>query len=421
MTVIPTETISGEVIAPGSKAHTHRALVAGLLSKGTTLLRNPLSCDDTDATARAIAALGARVKQGPAGWTVEGEGIPRPPKSEIDCGESGASLRFLIPIAAMTHSEVTLTGQGALLRRPLDPLIEAMEQLGVSLSVDRDRVQLGGEVPAGGDVKIQGNISSQFISGLLFAAPLMKKGLRIQLTSRLESRRYVSLTIETLRKHGVNIRSDPDLSSFQVNPGQRYSPASHEIPGDYSSAAFPLAAAALAGSKVVVRGLPANQNTLPDAEFVEILRKMGANVSVNGDRVTVSGGKLRAVDLDIRECPDLGPVTTVLEASGEGAGRLMGAARLRFKESNRLAAMVSELRSLGADIAETDDGLITRGPSRLTGGNVSSHGDHRVAMALAVAAIKASEPVVIEGAECVSKSYPRFFDDLRSLGVGLIG
>jgi len=347
--------------------------------------------------------------------------MPKPPKSEIDCGESGASLRFLIPIAAMTHSEATLTGRGTLLRRPLDPLIEAMEQLGVSLSLSRDRVQLGGGVPAGGDIKIQGNVSSQFISGLLFAAPLMKNGLRIQLTSRLESRRYVSLTIETLRKHGVNVRFDPELSSFSVNPGQRYSPASHEIPGDYSSAAFPLAAAALAGSKVVVRGLPTNNNELPDAEFIEILREMGANVSVDGDRVMVSRGRLRAVDLDIRECPDLGPVTTVLEASAEGEGRLMGAARLRFKESDRLTAMVSELKSLGADIAEIDDGLMTRGPNRLSGGTVSSHGDHRVAMALAVAAIKASRPVIIEGAESVSKSYPRFFDDLRSLGVDLIG
>ena len=419
MTINPKSVLSGEIMAPPSKAHTHRALFAGLLSEGITRVEHPLLCDDTQATVRAVSALGAKVEQESGMWRVEGNGKPRAPASEIQCGESGVTLRFTIPIAALTGTRVTLRGREVLMRRPLEPLADAMEQLGIKMTSEHDTVQVDGGPPREANVQIRGDVSSQFISGLLLAGPLMENGLSMRLMSPLESRNYVSLTVEMMKRHGIQVVNDAEMAHFEVAPGQKYMGAAHLIPGDFSSAAFTMSAAAITKSKVLIRGLPA-RDAEPDAVFVELLSRMGAKTAFSNDGVSVEGGRLKAISIDLKNSPDLGPIIAVLGAYAEGETRITGAARLRYKESNRLTAIASELNALGAQITETSDGLVVNGPTLLSGGLVHSHGDHRIAMALSVAAIGAREKVVIGDAECVSKSYPNFFNDLRSLGVEIV-
>ncbi len=420
VTITPKRVLEGEITAPPSKAHTHRGLFAGLLSRGVTKIENPLPCADTEATASAISSLGASVEREERAWTVQSNGSPRARANEIDCGESGVTLRFTIPIASLTGARIRLSGRESLMRRPVEPLAEAMNQLGVKVFADWDAVRVEGGPPKGGRVRIRGDVSSQFISGLILAAPMMGEGLQVQLTSPLESRSYVSLTIECMKRHGIEVKSNDDTSLFEITSGQRYRPAVHHVPGDYSSAAFTMSAAAITGSNLLIRGLP-QENSEPDSVVVEILSKMGVGTRYVTEGVLVEGGRLTGIDVDLRDCPDLGPVIAVLGCYADGETRISGAGRLRYKESDRLDAVTSELRSLGADIEETEDGLIASGPCSLKAGIVHSHGDHRIAMALSVAALGAKDQVVIKGAECVSKSYPNFFHDLRSLGVEVVG
>lgn len=420
VTIIPTANLSGEITAPPSKAQTHRAVVAGLLSEGTTTIVNPLSCDDTEATANAVSALGARLSRREHTWRILGTGRPRTPASEIHCGESGVTLRFMIPIVSLAGGKSTLLGKESLMRRPLEPMVDAMRELGVKLNVERGAVRVNGGPPKGGTIRIRGDLSSQFISGLLLAGPNLENGLRLELVSPLESRNYVSLTTETMQRHGIKVQANSEMTRFEIVPGQRYLPTDHRIAGDFSSAAFAISAAAITNSRVLVHGLSQSSEE-PDAVLLSILSQMGVRIRFQDDGVLVEGGELKATSIDLRECPDLGPVAAVLGCYAEGETRISGAARLRYKESDRLAAITSELGSLGADIIEREDGWIVRGPSSLTGGEVRSHGDHRIAMALSVAALGANSKIAIEDAECVSKSYPNFFEDLRSLGVDVIG
>lgn len=419
VTITPKIVLIGEMTAPPSKAYTHRALFAGLLSEGVTEIVNPLYCDDTEATVRAVASLGASVERETNRWAVKSSGHPTATEKEINCGESGVTLRFTIPIASLTGQEIRLVTEGNLMRRPIEPLIDVMNRLGAKVDLGQDLVRVKGDPLKGGKTHIRGDVSSQFISGLLLAAPVMEEGLSLELDSPLESRGYVLLTVEIMKVHGIDIRSDSKLSYFEVAPKQRYRPASHLIPGDYSSAAFAMSAAAITGCRLLVRGLRA-ENAEPDSAVIEILSQMGVRTSFQEEGLVVNGGRLKACSVDIRDCPDLGPVTAVLGCFADGETRITGGRRLRYKESNRLSAVTSELRALGAEIEETEDGLVASGPCSLKGGIVHSHGDHRIAMALGVAAIRAENHVVIKDAECVSKSYPTFFDDLRSLGVEVI-
>ncbi len=418
--ITPKIGIAGEMTAPPSKAYTHRALFAGLLTEGVTEIGNPLYCADTEATVRAVSSLGASVERATNHWAVKSGGRPTATEKEIHCGESGVTLRFTIPIASLTGEEIHLVGGESLMRRPIEPLVDAMNRLGAEVSLSQGRVRVRGGPPKGGKTHIRGDVSSQFISGLLLAAPIMKEGLHLELDSPLESRGYVLLTVETMKRHRIDIRADNKLSRFEVAPEQRYRPASHLVPGDYSSAAFAMSAAAITGSRLLVRGLHM-EDAEPDSAVLQILSRMGVQTSFQEDGVVVEGGRLKACSVDIHDCPDLGPITAVLGCFAKGETRITGARRLRYKESDRLDAVTSELRSLGAEIEETEDGLVASGPCSLNGGIVHSHGDHRIAMALGVAAIGAGNHVIIKDAQCVSKSYPTFFSDLRSLGVEVVG
>ena len=419
VTINPTSALSGAVRAPPSKAMTHRALFGGLLSNGSTTIHNPLSCDDTNATASAVSSLGAKLKWKQGICVVEGTGRVSAPQEVIDCGESGVTLRFTIPVSSLVGKDVWLRGSETLMRRPIQPLIECMKRLGTEISFRGPEVHIKGGPAKGGRVQLPGNVSSQFISGLLLAGPLMQEGLRIKLISQLESRGYVSMTIETMKRHGVGVETNDDMSFYHVMPGQIYKATEYSVPGDYSSAAFLMAAAAVTRSKILILGLPRDRAD-PDSAFLEVLDRMGFTTRFTSDALHVEGRPLKAVDADVTDCPDLGPIIAVLGCYAEGETRITGAGRLRYKESDRLSAIRSELRVLGTEIEETDDGLRISGPVSLHGGTVDSHGDHRIAMALSIAALDASGPVLIKNAECVNKSYPTYFHDIRTLGVDVI-
>jgi len=420
-----TGSLAGSVKAPSSKALTHRALVAASLSDGRSRIKNPLICDDTLATLDACHMLGAEISQSEnAAFEVQGRSKPLTPSDMINCRDSASTMRFLAPVCALADGVTVLTGGESLRGRPMEPLLQALRQLGVQChSVRGDGcpplVIFGGGIE-GGRASIRGDISSQFISGLLFALPMARVDTSIVLSTPLESRPYVNMTCDILLKHRVKIEVQQDYSGFRVPCGQRYLPSDHSIEGDYSSAAFLMATAAATGSHVRIRNLWEN-SLQGDRLMVSVLEKMMVQIAVGRDFVEVRGTRgLEAVDIDLRHNPDLVPVCTVLVCLAHGKSLIRGVKRLRFKESDRTAALVSELRKLGADVNAFDDVIEVDGGKKLRGAELDSHGDHRIAMACLVAALKAEGTTVVHGVECINKSYPDFVRDVVSIGGKII-
>ena len=418
------ERFGGEIYAPPSKAYTHRMTIAALLSSGVSKILNPLHSDDTQATLEAIKAFGAETKLEGNCWTIKGTTSLEPPDSPIDCRESGVTLRFMIPIAALASGPSTFTLGESLRKRPLKPLLQSLKQLGaessLQLSEKMATVRVHGGGIRGGNASIRGDVSSQFISGLLFACPRAEGDTEINVITPLESRNYVQMTMEVLDKHGVKVSASKDLRKLRVPCNQSYVPRHHEVPGDFSSAAFLLAAAAITSSRVKVKNL--NRHTKQgDKAILGILEKMGSKITVKDEYVEVEGKQLNAVDVDAKDIPDLVPVCASLACYSKGVSRLYNARRLRYKESDRLSSLHTELKKMGADITIIEDGLIIRGPCPLHGATINPHNDHRIAMACTIAALGASGETMIQNSECVKKSYPNFFHDLQLLGADVVG
>jgi len=410
------ERFGGEIYAPPSKAYTHRVTIAALLSNGVSKILNPLYSDDTQATLKAIEAFGAETKLEENCWTIKGTSQLKTPDNPIDCGESGATLRFMIPIAALASGPSTFTLGESLRKRPLEPLLQSLKQLGaessLQLSEKTATVKVQGGGIKGGKTSIRGDVSSQFISGLLFACPRAEEDAEINVTTPLESRNYVQMTMEVLNKHNVKVFTSKDFRKLRVLCNQSYVPRRHMVPGDFSSAAFLLAAAAITSSRVKVKNL--NRHTKQgDKAILNILEKMGSKVTVKDEYVEVEAKQLNAVDVDAKDIPDLVPVCASLACYSKGVSKLYNARRLRYKESDRLSSLYTELKKMGADITIVEDGLIVSGPCLLQGATINPHNDHRIAMACAIAALGASGETMIQNSECVKKSYPNFFDDLR--------
>jgi len=421
-----TEKLEGTVRAPPSKAYTHRAVVAAALSEGKSTIREPSNCDDVSATIKACSVLGAKIKRRESALEVKGFSKPQTPKNVVDCKGSGATIRFVSSICALADGVSVLTGNGSLRRRPMQPLLDALNQLGVRcFSTKNDGtppiVVFGGGIK-GGDAAIAGDVSSQFVSSLLFSTPKAENDTRITLTTRLESKPYVKITIDVLRKHKVKIDHSPSYDQISVPCKQEYRPADHLIEGDYSSAAFILAASAITESRVRVENL--RKETLQgDRMIVDILEKMGATLNVGKNHVEIAGDResLTGVDVDLSDTPDLAPICAVLACFAQGETTIRGVKRLRFKESNRISSLISELTKMGGKIVANGDSLIIEGKAKLRGANLSSHRDHRIAMACTVAALGAEGETVIRGGSCLKKSYPNFVDDLKLLGGKILG
>ena len=422
VTIKHTNHLEGVVLAPPSKAYTHRMLIASSLSNGTSKIYNPLISDDTIATLEAVKALGAEIEQQQNCWTVHGQETPKTPKRPINCRESGSTLRFMIPVAALAPKASTFLFGASFEHRPIFPLLKSLKELGVESIVQADdsSVIIQGGGISGGKTSIRGDISSQFISGLLFACPKAKEDTEISVTTPIESRSYIEMTLEVLVDREIEGSISPDLSRLWVPSNQSFIPCDSTVPGDFSSAAFLLAAAAVTSSKITVKGLD-QKTSQGDRAIIQILQEMGAFIDIKKDFVEIEGGKLFGVDIDATDIPDLVPICAVLACFADEPSEIYNAERLRYKESNRLESISSELRKMGADILVTEDGLKINGGCSLHGAKIDPHNDHRIAMSCSVAALGANGETKIQDVECINKSYPQFFSDMRFIGANIVG
>ena len=409
-------TLGGRVAAPISKSDLHRLLIAAALcpSGETTTIQGLTLSQDMEATAGILRALGAQVVFG------EDATVVTPPASlpaqpiQADCGESGSTLRFLVPVLAVLGCTATFVGHGRLGQRPMLPLTSQLRQHGVAVENDLLPVSICGAL-SGGEFTFSGDVSSQYITGLLYALPLQPQDSTIRLTSSLQSMGYVKMTLDVLSRFGIQVEERED--GWFVPGGQRYhSPGCLCAEGDWSGAAFWLCAGALGQKPLTVTGLRAD-SLQGDRAVCDILSQMGAQLHWEGDALTVTGQPLHGVTIDGSQIPDIVPILSVAAALAQGETRIINAQRLRIKESDRLYAMASGLSALGADIQETEDGLLLHGKPELCGGaEVDSFGDHRIAMCMAVASTRCQQPVRIQNPLCVAKSYPQFYDDFKQLG-----
>jgi 3-phosphoshikimate 1-carboxyvinyltransferase len=418
-----TQRLSGKVFAPPSKSYTQRMAIAAALSQGVSKVWHPLFSQDTEATLRAVTAFGAGCQLDKECWIIQGAQPLKAPPEPVDCGESGATLRFIIPIAALADGPSTLLFRGSIERRPVEPLLAALEKLDAKVHVGKqkglDAVFVEGGGLAGGRTSITGDISSQFISGLMFACPFARSETEIVLTSMLESKDYIKMTEAVLSKHAVTVGISDDR--VMVPSDQTYKATDDKVPGDFSSAAFLLAASAITRSQVTVSNLD-YEGVQGDKAILTVLKKMGVEGKVcpGGVEIQGTGGPLKPIDIDTKNIPDLVPVIAVLSCYAEGTSHIFGAKRLRLKESDRLQAIYTELGKMGSEILLTKDGLnITGAP--LHGAVINAHNDHRIAMATAVAALRAEGETTIRNAECVRKSYPQFYLHLKQLGADIVG
>lgn len=405
--------LGGTVKAIASKSMAHRLLICSALSDKPVELICGGSSEDIEATVRCLNALGACITKTDLGFHI----VPisaASPNALLDCGESGSTYRFMLPIACSLGVNAAFHTSGRLPQRPLSPLYEELTAHGCSLSAQ-------GTVPLRctgrlehGKYTLSGGISSQFISGLLFALPLLSGDSMLEITGQIESRPYVDLTLSALSEFKIDISEEENR--FFIKGNQSFvSPGRAVVEGDWSNAAFWLCAGAISDKTVTCTGL--NTASLQgDRVVLDILKSFGANVKIHDDGITVSGGGLRGIEIDARHIPDLVPVLATVASVSGGKTQIKNAGRLRFKESDRLYAVEETLKALGADIRQTGDGLVINGKELLPGGRVSSFGDHRIAMSAAIAASRCRKPVVITGAEAVDKSYPGFFSDYMSLG-----
>lgn len=406
--------LTGTIPAISSKSDAHRILIAAALSDvPTEIFCNVLSAD-IRATADCMEKLGAKIEYGAGKITVQPIMRTANEPVTLNCGESGSTLRFLLPVVSALGCSGVFTGGGRLSKRPVTDLRQAMEAHGVQFSPQGAFPIHTSGVLTAGKFTLKGNVSSQYVTGLLFALPLLGGDSEIALLPPVESVSYIEMTLSTLHTFGVEVTKQGN--SYFVKGNQPYrSPKTVTVDGDWSNAAFFLTAGAL-GGPVTVTGL--RQASLQgDKAMLDVLREMGAKILTDGDAVTVSSAPLHGVEIDAKNIPDLIPILSVAAVFAEsGETTVTHAGRLRIKESDRLAAIHASLENIGANCAESEDGLTIKSGKEIIGGAVQGFNDHRMVMAMAVAATAAQGAVTIRGAEAVNKSYPHFFEDFRKLG-----
>lgn len=407
--------IKGTVNAPPSKSYTHRAIAIAALSKKATV-NNPLISEDTKATIRASEAFGAEIESKKDSLIIKGfDGKLKIPDNVIDVANSGTTLRIMTAVASLVNGATVLTGDASIRTRPNTPLLNALNDLGAEAFSTRNNgmapIVVRGKM-RGGRVYIDGSISSQFISALLIACPFAQNETRVMIKGELKSRPYVNITIDMLKDAGARIIADGE-SSFVIPPEQEYNLKSYDVPGDFSSASYMMAAGALCGDVTIKNLYPTEQG---DSALIEILGNMGAQISWDKKKgeVKVSKSKLCGINVDVGKTPDLVPTLAVLGAASEGTMVIENAEHVRYKETDRLHAMTVELKKMSVDITEEKDRLIIKGGA-IRGASVHGWDDHRIVMSLAVAGLVAGG-TTIDTVESVSISYPGFFEDLKKAG-----
>lgn len=405
--------VDGECRAPSSKSEMQRAVAAAFLAEGESRVSFHGLCEDSKAALDVVGMLGASVLQEEGRVSIGGRRSG--PAALLDCGESGLCLRMFAPIAALFDREITLTARGSLLGRPVSMVETALKNAGALARSRNGYPPLTVRGPlTGGRIELDGSLSSQHVTGFLMALPALGGNSEL-VVADLRSAPYLRLTLEVMRAFGVRADADFGNGRFAIPGGQAYRPGNHRVEGDWSAAAFLLVAGATAG-RVTVTGLNLESHQA-DKKIVDVLRGCGAGVSFGPDSVGAFRRPLSAFDFDAADAPDLVPPLAVLACYCRGTSRIGGAGRLRHKESDRARALVETLGRMEGRVRVDGDHLLVAGTG-LRGGRVSSHNDHRIAMAAAVAALGSREGAEIEESECVAKSYPRFFLDLEQLKAG---
>ena len=403
---------NGTVNVPPSKSDVHRAIICAAMANGVSRISPVALSNDIKATIGCIKALGADAVLENNVLTVDGTNMYKNKTALLDCGESGSTLRFFIPIAAVGNINATFVGKGKLPQRPIGIFTEALPKAGTVCKTEGGLpLEIKGQLKSG-IFEIPGNVSSQFITGLLLALPILEGDSEIVLTSPLESVGYTAMTIRTMKQFGVNIQATE--KGWHIKGGQSYKTCDYTTDGDWSQAAFFMVLGAVSG-KVTVKGV-AKDSTQGDKKCAEILARFGAKVTQLDNEVTVEKGELKAITVDASQIPDLVPVLSVCAAFADGTTKIINAERLRIKECDRLKATAELLNNLGGKVKELSDGLEITGVSSLKGGNVNGYNDHRIVMSAAVCAARSDEDITATFAMSVNKSYPDFYIDYNSIG-----
>ena len=409
--------LSGEVKIPPSKSMAHRAIICAALSDGLSIIENIDYSDDIIATIEGMKALGASIVKYDDYLEIVGIYKSNKENNEfriINCNESGSTLRFLVPISMLFSGKSKFVGKGNLGKRPLTTYYNIFENQGIEYSCEEGNLNLiiNGKLKPG-NFEVEGNVSSQFITGLLFTLPLLNSDSKITITTKMESKGYIDLTLQVLKLYGIEIVNH-EYKQFIVRGRQEYKARDYRVESDFSQAAFYLVAGAL-GNDVTLLDL--NLDSLQgDKATIDFLKQMNCEIVENDEGIKVVSHGLKATTVDASQCPDVIPVVSLALVLASGHSEVINAGRLRIKECDRLQATVEELNKLKAHAVEHESSMELDGVETLTGGNVSSHDDHRMAMMLAIASTVCKEPVIIDNKECVKKSYPSFWEDFEMLG-----
>ena len=402
--------IFGEITVPSSKSFAHRALIVAALSGKKITIHNIIFSDDIKATINALENLGVVIKVSDDSVIVDGSGILRNSFVKINANESGSTLRFMIPVVLMLGNKAVFDGKGRLPERPLNDYFEIFDKNSVEYIHPNGKF-LPLEVKSGIDIttfEVKGNVSSQFITGLMLCG--MIKPVRINITTELQSKPYVDITVDVLRNFGCDVIENEN--SYEIIP-KSTDINEYVVENDWSQAAFFMCAAAINGD-ITVNNINVN-SVQGDRKIVDLLKEFGADVTCGVNCVNVKKSEMYGIDIDAGDIPDLVPVLSVLSCYARCRTRIYNASRLRLKESDRLKSMYDELSKLGADIEIGEDYLVINGCNKLYGNDVDSHNDHRVAMSMAVASVGCEGSIILNGYNAVNKSYPTFFEDWRKL------
>ena len=410
--IISPSTLNGSITLPPSKSYAHRAVICASLAPGKSVVSPIELSDDIKATISACRALGAEISISGNTLYIDGSNIGNTCETVIDCFESGSTLRFMIPIAAALSSKITFTGRGRLPIRPMDIYTDMLPKHGVRCHSESGLpLSIEGSLTSG-EYDVAGNVSSQFITGLLFSLPICDGDSKIILTSPLQSIDYVKMTISVLSEFGIII-SETDYGYF-IKGNQSYKAHDYTVEGDWSQAAF-FMAAGIINSEIQINGL--NQNSVQgDRRALDIFKKFGGNVNFENGALICKKSVLRPTEIDAENIPDLVPVLAVTAAYCQGSTHIYNASRLRLKESDRIVSTSGNLKLMGCSVKEQPDGMIINGSGILKAATLSGYNDHRIVMAFSIAALSAHGEVKISDAQSINKSYPDFFNDYNSLG-----
>jgi 3-phosphoshikimate 1-carboxyvinyltransferase len=408
--------LKGEILIPSSKSHTIRAVAIATMAEGQSILHNPLESADARSAFRAAIEFGARVKVQEDKWIIDGIGGEiSPVASYVDVANSGTTLRIFSALATLSSHLIYFDGDSSIRSRPMTPLLSALRNLGAITNPPGDKCPFGISGPIRGGKTTVNGISSQFVTALLFTAPLAKRDTEI-VVENLHEKPYVEITLDWLRKQNIKFEQE-GLEWFKVKGNQKYTAFDSEIPADFSSATFALCAAAITGSEVLIKGLDFKDHQ-GDKEVFNFLKQMGAVIEPKSNGVLVKGGELRGIDIDMNNTPDALPALAVTACFAKGKTRLLNVAQARLKECDRIKAATTELSKMGAKITELEDGMIIE-QSDLKGAQVHGYNDHRMVMALTIAGMAAKGETIVDTAESVKITYPSFYTDMESLGAKL--